>query len=286
MVKEDSAHEIKLFLSFLHHSYYRRNREKILSAFPDLRDKLDMAKDERLAVSDFIKQFYKENQPQIEKVVQDVRVIFENKSGQALKELGSLMDYQWERGIVYTAIPTVLPFSPFQGNTFFFSILADLKKRQTKDKNALSVAIHEISHFIFLKQIKEGKLADESKKLSKETLDYLKEALAVVVLNQPSLRKILLIEGYIGNSELKNLRVKDENETPDFVGYLEKQYENMREEKGFFRRFLGRVLKKLYASDSEFKKKWEIWNQLGSVQNDEKLRLEKVYSEPIVLQAD
>ena len=282
MVKEDPAQEIKLFLSFLHHSYYRRNREKILSAFPDLRDKLDTAKDEGLTVVEFIEQFYKENQPQIEKIVQNARVLFEDKSRQALGELGDLMDYRWEKGVVYTAIPTILPFSPFQGSIFFFSILSDLRNKKTKEKNVLSVAVHEISHFVFLDQVKKLESEDRIRKVSKETIDYIKESLAVILLNQEPLKSLLEIECYWGNPEIRNLRVKKGARTLKISEFLNEYFQRIKiENKMAFKDFLNEVFESIYPADLMFQEKRKTWNQLGFAKHNEKIRLEELYSEPV-----
>lgn len=282
VIKESLPQETKLFLSFLHHEYYKNLRHSILSNFPLLKESLEKSSDEEKSVSEFISDFYEENRVQIDCIIKESKNLFEDKSGTALKILGELMDYKWERPTTYIAAPTILPFSPFRGNTFFFSILGSLGNKKTKDKNVLSVAIHEISHFIFLDQVKKLESEGRIKKVSKETIDYIKESLVVVILNQEPLKNLLEIEGYLGNPEIRNLQVKSGAKTLKISEFFNEYFKRIKiENKMAFNDFLNEVFESAYPIDSIFQEKRKIWNQLGFTMGDEKIHLEELYSEPI-----
>ena len=92
-----------------------------------------------------------------------------------------IMDYQYDNPVVYKAAPTILPFSPFGNNVFYFSILGEIKGKT--NKNILSIGIHEISHFIFFEMLK--KIENKKKLiLPNDIKNYLKEALAVESLKK------------------------------------------------------------------------------------------------------
>ncbi|HCI05539.1 MAG: hypothetical protein UX26_C0019G0003 [Parcubacteria group bacterium GW2011_GWC1_45_9] len=282
IVKEDPAQEVKLFLSFLHHEYYKNLRHSILNNFPSLKESLDKSSNEEKCVAEFLDNFYKENRVQADRIIRESKNLFEDKSGEALKILGGLMDYEWEESVVYTATPTILSFSPFHGNTFFFSILSGLRNKETKEKNVLSVAVHEISHFVFLDQVKRLEFNNKIMKVSKETTDYIKESLAVVLLNQEPLKSLLEIEGYLGNPEIRSLRVKREARVLKISEFLNECFQRTKiENKMTFSDFLCEVFESVYPADSMFQEKRKIWNQLSLAKDNGKIRLETIYAEPI-----
>lgn len=280
VVQQNQDEEIKLFLSFLHHPYYQRKRDDILRTFSDLQEKLNTVNDEKQAVAEFVSKYYKEHEGQISAIIETTKQLFEQKSASALKTVAELMQYTWQADITYYAIPTILPFSPFHGNTFFFSILGELKGKMQKDKNVLSVAIHEISHFIFFDQIKKLTANKEIPEPPKETLDFIKEAVTAFMLNEEPLKTILGIEGYTGNPELKELFVEAKDRKEPLVSHLQNLYHAKQQKGGdFFVDFVKETMMTFIPLNAEFIEKRRLWNKLGSSGKTDADKLE--YAEPI-----
>lgn len=280
IINKDLSQETKLFLSFLNHQYHKHHRNNIFRSFPELAEVSEKSQSEEERLKSFVSDFYSKNQSQIDSIIQRTESLFKTKSQEALKILGKLMNYEWQEPTVYTAIPTILPFSPFENKTFHFSILAELKGKQTKERNALSVAIHEISHFIFFEQLKKLQTEGKIKNISKETIDYIKEALAVVLLNQESLRTVLNIENYSGNPELKNLFLDKNGTTLTISNFIRDIFDESQND-STFQDFLIMICNDFYHQDSIFQQKRKIWNQIVSVSNEQKAELEEEYSIPI-----
>lgn len=256
---------MNVFHSFLHHKLYPANRTKIFKSFPELQNRLENSQDEKIGIKSFLMEYYEENKTRTDEILQRNTMLFENKSSEALKALSKLMNYQWENSVIYTAVPTILPFSPFKDTTFFFSILADLNNKTTDDKNALSVAIHEISHMIFLKQVDQLLKEKMIPEISKETINYLKESLAAILLNESPLVDILGIKNYRGNPEMQELSVEVEGgEQIEFSDLIRRIYLKITRDEGMvFETFLEGVIKYLEPIDLDLQRKWQEWCNVG-----------------------
>lgn len=271
--------EVNLFLAFLHHPYYVQNRNSILHVFPQLKKLLQTTETEEKAVLLFLKNFYTQNKNLINKAIQRNKNILNQYSNSALIALFDIMTYHYDKPIIYTAIPTILPFSPFKDNSFYFSILGEIKGHV--DKNVLVIGIHEISHFIFLKQSKRI----ENKKgiiLSDDVKNYLKEALAVVILNQKPLCSILELKNYKGNQEIQSLKIeKSDGNIKTFTDFLNEYYfiAKIKKQKSFCA-FLEEIINILLPITPEFVKKRALWNKYGKKVLKEP-ELIKLYSKPI-----
>jgi hypothetical protein len=149
VIKENLRQEVNVFLNFLHHPYYPQHRNLIFRVFPELKLLLKNKKDEKKIVRKFIIDFRENHKDKINQIIKQSKVVIKNKGPLALKALANLMDYDWTKPTTYTAIPTILPHSPFGDNVFYFSILKQINKGKS-DRDVLYIAIHEISHFIFL----------------------------------------------------------------------------------------------------------------------------------------
>lgn len=269
--------EVDLFFSFLHHPYYIQNRNFILKVFPEL--KKFAQEDEKKNIKLFISNFYKDNEKKIQKIVKKNKHLLNEKSEPSLKALLGIMDYQYDRPITYRAVPTILPFSPFGDNIFYFSILSEIKNKT--DKNILIIGIHEISHFIFLEQLKNI----ENKKgiiLPEDLKNYFKEALAVVILNQEPLRTILELENYKGNPEIQNLRIQEKNkDNKEITDFLNEYYVDIKaRNKKSFIEFLEEIIDILLPTAPEFAKKRDIWNRHGKKTLKDPKIIE-IYNKPI-----
>ncbi len=282
IIEKNLEEENRLFSSFLHHPYYQRKQDDILRMFPALKEKIDNATDEKQAIAEFVAGFYTEHEQQINSIIENAKKLFEQKSKMALAALAKLMDYAWSEEITYRAIPTILPFSPFNGNTFFFSILGDLLGKTQKDKNVLSIAIHEISHFVFFDQIKQLVKSKEIQNPPKETLDFIKEATTAFLLNENPLRTILNIQGYAGNPELKELYVEKNGTKLLLTEYLRDYYhaaQNNANES--FLTYTKDIFILFAPRNAEFAEKRALWNKRGSSHATESDKTE--YAKPIQL---
>lgn len=275
----DLNRETDLFLSLLHHHYYVQNRNFIFQAFPELKKLLEKQNKEKQVIKLFISKFYSNNKSKIHKIIQKNKNLLDKKSKLALMALLEIMDYQYDKPVIYKAVPTILPFSPFGNNVFYFSILGEIKGKT--GKNILAIGIHEISHFIFLKQLK----MIENKKgiiFPEDVKNYLKEALAVVILNQKPLCNILNLKNYKGNPEIQNLRIeKPDGTIKTFTDFLDEYYDAIKIKKQeSFSIFLEKIINILLPIASEFTEKRIIWNKYGKEIFNKSELLEK-YSEPI-----
>ncbi|MFA5460008.1 MAG: hypothetical protein WC283_01575 [Candidatus Paceibacterota bacterium] len=269
--------EVDLFFSFLHHPYYVQNKISILRAFPEL-EKL-VQENEKHNIKLFISNFYKNNKEKIQKIIKKNKNLLNKKSEPSLKALLEIMDYHYNQPITYQAVPTILPFSPFGDKTFYFSILGEIKNKT--DKNILTIGIHEISHFIFLEQLKNI----ENKKgivLSEDLKAYIKEALTTVILNQEPLCTILKLKDYKGNPEIQNLKIQEENKSiKKITEFLNNYYINIKlKNKKSFIDFLEKIIGILMPLTPEFSKKRSIWNKYGQ-QTLKDPKIINIYSKPI-----
>ena len=265
VIKNNLEEEIGVFRKFLFHNSAFSKRRDIFQAFPELEPKILNAdkNDIENILRHFIINFYKKYEQEFNKIVSESEQIINERGGLALKELAKLMDYEWSKEITYNAIPTILPFSPFNGNDFNFSILSALRGKMN-NKKSLFITMHEISHFVFfdiLKNIKE----ENDLQLSKDLEHYFKEALTAVLLNQQPLCKILELSNYFGNIEIQDIKIKNkENIVLSFTDFIFEEYNKIKiTEKKSFKMFLLETIKTLIPSSSEFSKKWAIWQKHG-----------------------
>ena len=278
-VNIDLNRETDLFLSFLHHPYYKQNRNSIFQNFPELERLLEKQGEEKQIIKSFISRFYSDNKNTIDKIIQKNKNLLMQKSELSLIALLKIMDYQYDKSVVYKAAPTILPFSPFGNNVFYFSILGEINGKT--DKNILTIGVHEISHFIFFDILKRI----ESKKdliLPDDLKNYLKEALAVVILNQEPLCSILNLKNYKGNPEIQSLRIeKSDGSIKIFTDFLNECYISIKiKGQKSFSIFLKEIINILLPIAPEFAKKRVLWNKYGRKVLKEP-DLIKLYSEPI-----
>ncbi|HLD62066.1 MAG TPA: hypothetical protein VI998_03790 [Patescibacteria group bacterium] len=262
-IKKDLKAEANMFQKFLHHPYYLQNRNFIFQAFPELEIQLKKSKNEKGVLEKFIANFHKTNKDAIDQIIKKSNAIINKKGGRALVALSNLMDYKWSRSIIYKAIPTILPFSPFGNNIFYFSILGQIKGKNKKD--ALFIAIHEISHFIFYDILKE--IEQEIKKSAPDDLkNYLKETLTAALLNRKPLSDILNLHNYKGNPEIRDLQIKKSNGAiVSFTEFIDEYYQIIKvKNKKTFKVFLQEILNVLLPISKEFSKKRAIWNRYGN----------------------
>lgn len=261
-IKIDLENEVDLFIKFLHHHYYCQHRNLIFQAHPNLKHLIEHSENEKEAVKKFIVDFYNKHKNKINEIIKESDNLIKQKEVVALKALANLMDYQWSKPVIYYAIPTILSFSPFKDKKFYFSILGQIYNKNKKD--VLFIAIHEISHFIFYNLLK--KIERKKTLLPEDAKNYLKEALSVVLLNEKQLRDILKLKNYLGNPEIRDIRIqKTDGIIVNFVNFLQEYYQiNKIKKKRRFEVVLKEMIEIMYPLANEFSKKRAIWNRYGN----------------------
>jgi len=278
IIKEDLIKkEPEVFLNFLNNSQFPQNRNKIFQAFPDLKSRLDTTdeKQEKEIIYQFISDFYKKNREKIDRIIKESEDLTQEKGEVALEALSDLMDYEWPRDLIYNAVPTILPFSPFQKNSFNFSILGKIYGKNEKD--VLCIAIHEISHFIFYDLLDKMEI-----KIQNDARHYFKEALTAVILNEEPLRGILELNDYAGNPEIRDIQIqKKDGVILKLVDFIKEYYQRIKIKEGKeFNIFLKKILNIIISVSGDLSEKRKIWNNYGNqIFKDENLL--KQYSDPI-----
>ena len=120
------------------------------------------------------------------------------------------------------------------------------------------------------------------------TVDYLKEILAPILIDQPPLKKYMNLsqypKGYVGNTELEEIYVSANNTGRVQISrFFQKVYEEMRyQEHKPFREIVDAMIRLLKSAEQELAKKRDMWNkhQFEIFQSEELLG---EYSKPIVL---
>jgi hypothetical protein len=282
LVQIDQEQEVNLFLKFLNHPEFPNHRTNILQVFPALNELIADLENEDTAVRHFLDKFYIDYKSEVELAIQDSKEELA-QSSRVLDALGQAMDYSWPNNVNYVAVPTILPFSPFQHDTFFFSITGQVMSKSKT--SALAVAIHEISHFIFFEYLK--KINDVNNiSLPRDAKYYLKESLTAALFNEEPLRTELKIETYLGNPEVRDIFIKSQsNHAEVLVDYIRRKYIKNRQNNKNFEQFLTDLVVKFNDVSEEFLNKRKIWYRWGKeLQKNEAELLE--YRKPIEILTD
>jgi hypothetical protein len=280
-LKSSPEAEVGLFLKFLHHDFHKQQKNIILNSFPELKNDLDNIGDrkEEDIIKNFVLNFYDQNTNKITSIIENDTQSLSQKGETILNALGNLMDDDWFERTTFYATPTILPFSPFEEDTFYYSILGKIRNSSTQ-KNVLYIAAHEISHFIFYDTLKSLAIPNT---LSKEGEHYLKEALAPAVLNEEPLKEILELENYSGNPELHGLNLSVNGENIGFTEFISSYYHKHKIiDKENFSSILFALIDIMSTIDEELIAKKEIWNKYGMKMNENSEALEN-YKKPILL---
>lgn len=272
--------EVEQFISFLHHPFFPQHRNKIFNVFPELKDALRGANDkqEKEIIRKFIKNFREKNKQRIQKITAISENLLEKKSHILLKNLSELMEYEWpKKHADYRVIPSILPFSPFKNNTFFFSIISYLKT-PSNQKSILFVSVHEISHLIFFELIK--KIYGNSFPLNKTSAHFLKEILAPVIMNQKKINKDLKLKNYLGNPFLRDIFISFKNKKNQITNFFQEVYKAGIKKGLNFNSIFKIMVEIIKSIESEIEYKNNIWNQYGNAifKNEKNL---KIYQKPI-----
>ncbi len=268
--------ESSLFNKFLNHPNFPQHRNLILSAFPKLKELLiDTPKEkEESIVNEFVSGFYKEHSDKIEEIGKSMKIEATEKLIQGVKGLAVLMDYEWNNNHPgYIAIPSILPFSPFETNVFYFSILGEV--RGPKGKGVAFIGVHEISHFILFDVLDSIYGENTKKELNNNLIYFLKEILAPVLMNQPMLANLLSVENYLGNPNLKEIYILSQDEEKIQISkYFQNIYESKKADGKVFPEIVKEMIQILRSIQNEIDERQKMWNMSGG----------KIYQDETLLQ--
>lgn len=285
-IKNNLNKEVEKFLNFLHRPQSPQFRNLIFRALPELekslkeQDKLSKNK-EKIIIRDFVINFRREHNHKIQSIVKKSEKLLKTKIKKLLTALLSLMDYNWsKKDPNFIIIPTILPFSPFEGNVFYFSILSQINNK--KGHNVLFVSVHEISHIILYKILEKQYKKPLYQIIDRELLDFLKEILAPVLMNQKPILNLLHQKNYSGNPFLQYIFVINKDKKILQVSkFFQEFYENLRyKNKMKFTQILKIMIFLVSSMKQEIKEKNKIWNKYGNSIINFKSTF-KEYSKPI-----
>ncbi len=218
----DLETEVNLFFTWLFKRNKKNHRDSIYKSFPELaeihKNPEQLSEQEihskiKKAILDF-REKYADNIKQAEaNIISELPAIDEG-----IKSLENLMG-EIEH-FKYLVMPSVYPSCPFdvKRNLFYFSI-TEVKVGKTKFDGLSSTAPHEISHFIFFRQIK-----SIPNKLSDIGVHHLKEVLTPVLLQQPDMIKHRKDSYVWGNTESIDYKVEVNGEVMRIFDYVNKEY--------------------------------------------------------------
>lgn len=277
-LKENRDGELRLFLEFFNHPYHKQHRNYIVRAFPLLEELIKNSKNEEVAFKKLIDDFYLKNSEKIKHVIEECENKIKMKSSTALEALGDIMENEWHSGVEYIIMPTILPFSPFKKNIFYFSMLGQVT--MGKHVDIVNTTMHEISHFIFFDYL-DNIEKNLNKKLSVNTRYFLQESLTTALFNIEPLKTVLNIEKDFGNPEIRNIFVRGNDKiTLWIVDYVKEKCLKSKGEKISFKDFINDLVNRFLSIEEILKQKRFLWDKYGSAILKDKELLEE-YQKPI-----
>ena len=229
MLKESSLEyifeqetEIRLFCRYLFERDFKAFRDSIYKNFPELTDihtNPDSLSEEELKikVSEVVLNFRKRYADNI-KLAETNIVAQLPKIGEGIKSLEELMGETEHYN--YLIMPSVYPICPFDvKRSLFYFTITGVKDGKTEFDRLSSTALHEISHFIFFRQI--TKIPN---KLSDRGIHHLKEVLTPVLLQHPDIIKQRGKDYICGNDESVNYQVEVDGEVMRIFDYVNREF--------------------------------------------------------------
>ncbi len=277
--------DIGKFLDFMNSPKYPGKRAIILKAYPEIANAINDGADEKTTIENIVNNLYSEKEEQIKNILSDLKNELANIDT-IINSLANIMNHDISANN-YEAILTLLPFSPFKNNIFYFSIYSLIFKKKDgsprKKTSIVFTAVHEISHFIFFDQLKKWE-AQSKKKIPHPAEHYFKEALTAAIMNKEIFKnffdypKLVNSENYRGNPELHALSIsKENNETENIVAFFERE---MFQNKDNYKTNFFRLLDIFYQNQEKFAQKWELWNNWLLSPDEYRSAIMEEYSTP------
>lgn len=282
----DFDKEVDMFVTFLHSERFLQNRVSIFRCYPNLKAMLETdGINEKNVIRSFIEKEYTTHDTIIQTIMSNAKEKIDGFGKIILEQLSSLMDYTWsEKHTGYVVIPTILPFSPFNENTVYFSMARKIKGSKKKDDvnhEILPLLAHEISHLMYWDIAGESGRKEMFDNYQWVTKHFLQEILAPILMNQEPLKDILGIENYLGNPYLIHLNIEKNFISENIVDYFKKKYESMKyTDAKLFTEIMQTMASELESVNSALDEKFKMWNAHGHNIFLNEILLQK-YKEPI-----
>lgn len=277
-ILDNAQRDADMVWRFLHHPQSPSFARYITNIHPEL----GKISDDESAVRHWVAMWHEQHANELHGIKEAQEKILNEKGAPAFALLSNIMDYAWPSDTLYTAFFSLLPFSPFEGNSFFYSVLQDISGKNDPGRSVLSVGIHEISHFIFFVYVR-SMTKNTGWSLQQDAVNYLKEALTTVIMNTSEFRKLFGTEPHKGNPELSELYIQDSTTPMTIVPWLERQYAQSRNEQVAFSDWLERMITLFHSAEPSLSTHMSLWRKYGpTIMNDPTL-LDQ-YRVPISLQ--
>ncbi|MFA6797546.1 MAG: hypothetical protein WCR40_02475 [Candidatus Paceibacterota bacterium] len=214
--------EVNLFYKWLFERNQKFHWDLIYKNFPELTDihinPENLSEEElHLKIKEVILKFREKYANNINLAEDNIKSELPNISG-GINSLENLMGES--KHFKYLVMPSVYPICPFdiERNLFYFSITG-VKDNKVKDERFSKVTLHEISHFIFFRQI-----ANISNKLSDRGIHHLKEILTPVLLQHPNIIKHRQDDIICGNRESIEYQVEKDGKILSIYDYVNNEF--------------------------------------------------------------
>lgn len=258
-------------------------REQILSFYPKLAERIQSGEREKYAIRSVVSDMYRRHEDRIKTTIVEGEEEC-STADHAFSALARYMHYPHLGKRTYTAVPTLLPFSPLGKNLFYFSVAGTIAGQKWGPLRLVAIAIHEISHFIFCEQL-DVWMSKSGLALPDAATHYFKESLTAAVMNQPEFRSffdystLFGSEWYPGNRELRHLMIRREGKVENIIPFFEDEIICCPQ--GYLVG-LDRMLGKFADAASVFSEKWTLWNELSCTTRP-KETIEGEYEQSILL---
>ncbi len=284
--------EVEKIVKYLNDPKFPQLRKTIFNTFPKLqenleKDKCSGMKSENEIVELFVADYYETHRDIISSIIVDIEYKINTYGTKVLHLLAESMDYVWQTTIEYTLVPTILPFSPFGHNTFFFSMTRRINgvenMGENKNHDVLPLLAHEVSHMLLRDVLYKYHKRDLETVYSWTTMHMLQEILAPIIMNEPLLKEVLDIQNYSGNPYLELIMVSHNDFAENIVSYFTRMYHKERIEHG--RSFIETILKMatiIETIEPSLASKLKLWNSSAHLLKKDATKREE-FGVPIVI---
>lgn len=278
-VEKDQITGMDVFVRDLFERGSKTQRGSIVKYHPKLQELERSGELTPEKVREYLEEVYKSEAEKIDGVVEESRKILEAKGEEGLALLAKYMDYDWRPEDKYKAIPTLLPYSPFNKHTFYYSMYGQIFGDWKND--ILHISIHEISHFMLFQLLDDLKMTQFDQQENSGLLYMFKESLTGMLLSEPELSQLLEKREYKGNPDTHHIFIQEAGGEPRvFQEFLREKFKRNKEVGGNFSSFLIEMVNLLLPHASEFAERKKMWNEQGK-KIEEDPELLKIYSQPI-----
>jgi hypothetical protein len=283
-VRIDAEKDVTLFRLFLDANEWYPKRKQITTFYPRIEAVMHHRPDFNGSVGTIVRDMYARHHDSIEKCarVMDDEIL---QSEPAFAALGKCMACADLGRRSFSAIPTLLPFSPLDPDrsTFMFSVARDVAGFRHERSRYSVIAVHEISHFIFFDQLQ--RWCDHTKKhLNDAAIHYFKEALTAAVMDEDEFRIVFDYAAtfsssgrYPGNPELQGLLFSKDGREEGIVEMFKREI--VRAADGY-RAGLDKMLGLFSEVGGVLATKWKLWNEISREPNKQG-ELLTMYRQPI-----